>query len=132
MTALGLARASDALAAGVEYSGIINFSTLLSSLGEPIDGGDANRRAVESSPIATIDQWHSPVLVVQAEDDRVVPSQQAAELIEGLRSHNVDHDVIMIPNEIHDLARYASWMILLNATGVYLDRHVDKQSAPAP
>jgi len=49
-----------------------------------------------------------------------------------LRSHNVDHDVIMIPNEIHDLARYASWMILLNATGVYLDRHVDKQSAPAP
>jgi dipeptidyl aminopeptidase/acylaminoacyl peptidase len=132
MTALGLARASDALAAGVEYSGIINFSTLLSSLGEPIDGGDANRRAVESSPIATIDQWHSPVLVVQAEDDRVVPSQQAAELIEGLRSHNVDHDVIMIPNEIHDMARYASWMILLNAAGVYLDRHLDKQSAPAP
>jgi hypothetical protein len=30
------------------------------------------------------------------------------------------------------MARYASWMILLNATGVYLDRHLDKQSAPAP
>ena len=127
MTALGLARASDALAAGVDYSGIHNWSTY-----EPIDGADANRRAVESSPIATIDLWHSPVLLVQADDDSIVPSQQAAELIEGLRSHNIDHDVIMIPNEIHDMARYSSWMMLFNAADVYFDRHLDKRSAPAP
>jgi dipeptidyl aminopeptidase/acylaminoacyl peptidase len=132
MTALGLARASDALAAGVDYAGIHNWSTFLSSVGAPIDGGDANRRAVESSPIATIDQWHSPVLLVQADDDRVVPSQQAAELIEGLRSHNINHDVIMIPNEIHDMARYSSWMMLFNAADVYFDRHLDKRGAPAP
>ena len=132
MTALGLARASDALAAGVDYSGIHNWSTFLSSVGAPIDGGDASRRAVESSPIATIDQWHSPVLLVQADDDRIVPSQQATELIEGLRSHNIDHDVIMIPNEIHDMARYSSWMMLFNAADVYFDRHLDKRSAPAP
>jgi dipeptidyl aminopeptidase/acylaminoacyl peptidase len=132
MTALGLARASDALAAGVDYAGLYNWSTFLSSVGEPIDGGDASRRALESSPIATIDQWHSPVLLVQADDDRDVPSQQAAELIDGLRSHNVDHDVIMIPNEIHDLARYSSWMMLFNAAYVYFDRHLDKWSAPAP
>jgi len=98
MTALGLARASDAFAAGVDYAGIHNWSTFLSSVGNPIDGGDANRRALESSPIATIDQWHSPVLLVQADDDDGVQSQQAAELIEGLRSHSMDHDVIMIPN----------------------------------
>jgi dipeptidyl aminopeptidase/acylaminoacyl peptidase len=123
LTALGLAHASDALAAGVDYSGIHNFSTLMSSLGKPIEEGDANRRAVESSPIATINQWHSPVLVVQADDDRVVPSQQATELIEGLRSHNIDHDVIVIPNEIHDLAHYSSWMMLFNAADVYFDRN---------
>jgi dipeptidyl aminopeptidase/acylaminoacyl peptidase len=131
MTALGLARASDALAAGVDYAGIHNWSTHTSSLGEPIDGGDANRRAVESSPIATIDQWHSPVLLVQADNDGVVPSQQTTELIEGLRSHNIEHDVIMIPNEIHDLARYSSWMMLFNAADVYFDRHLYKRSAPA-
>jgi dipeptidyl aminopeptidase/acylaminoacyl peptidase len=132
MTALGLARFSDAFAAGVDYAGIHDWSTFLSSMGDPIDGGDANRRAVESSPIATIDQWHSPVLLVQADDDDVVPSQQAAELIEGLRSHNIDHDVIMIPNEIHDLARYSSWMTLFNAADVYFDRHLDKRRSPAP
>jgi dipeptidyl aminopeptidase/acylaminoacyl peptidase len=130
MTSLGLARASDALAVGVEYSGIQNFSTLLSSLGEPIEGGDANRRAVESSPIGTIDQWHSPVLIVQADDDRVVPSQQAAELIEGLRAHSIDHDVIIIPNEIHDLARYSSWLMMFNGADAYFNRHLDKLSAP--
>ena len=127
MTALGLARASDALAAGVDYAGIHNWSTF-----EPIDGGDANRRAVESSPIATIDQWHSRVLLVQADDDSVVPFQQAAELIEGLRSHNINHDVIMIPNEVHEMARYSSWMMLFDAADVYFDRHLDKRSAPAP
>src|SRR5439155_7754442 len=93
MTALGLARASDAFAAGVDYAGIHSWSTFLSSVGDPIDGGDANRRAVESSLIATIDHCHSPVLLVQADNGGVVPSQQAAELIEGLRSHNIDHDV---------------------------------------
>jgi dipeptidyl aminopeptidase/acylaminoacyl peptidase len=101
-------------------------------VGDPIDGGDANRRALESSPIATIDRWHSPVLLVQADDDDVVPSQQAAELIEGLRSHNIEHDVIMIPNEIHDLARYSSWMMLFNAADVYFDRQLNKRSATSP
>lgn len=132
MTALGLARASDALAAGVDYSGIHNWSTFLSSVGDPIDGPDANRRAVESSPIATIDQWHSPVLLVQAGNDSIVPCQQAAELIEGLRSHNIEHDVIMIPNEIHDMARYSSWMMLFNAADVYFDRQLNKRSVPSP
>ncbi|HZS57677.1 MAG TPA: prolyl oligopeptidase family serine peptidase [Gemmatimonadaceae bacterium] len=131
MTALGLARASDALAAGVDYAGIYNWSTFLSSVGEPIDGGDANRRAVESSPIATIDQWHAPVLLVQGDDDRDIP-HQTSELIEDLRSHNIDHDVIMIPNEIHEMARYSSWMTLFSAADAYFDRHLDKRSAPAP
>jgi hypothetical protein len=60
------------------------------------------------------------------------PFQQAAELIEGLRSHTINHDVIMIPNEIHDMACYSSWMLLFNAADVYFDRHLNKPSVPAP
>ena len=128
MTALGLARASDALVAGVDYAGLYNWSTFLSSVGEPIEGAEANQRAVDSSPIATIEKWRSPVLVVQADDDRNVPSQQATELIEGLRSHNIEHDQILIPNEIHDLARYSSWMRLFNAADVYFEKHLQMSS----
>jgi dipeptidyl aminopeptidase/acylaminoacyl peptidase len=132
MAELGLARASDAFAAGVDYGGIYNWLTFLSSVGESIDGDDANRRAVESSPVATIDQWHSPVLLVKADGDLDVPLQQTTALIEDLRSHNIDHDVVVIPNEIHVMTRYSSWMTLFNATDVYLDRHLDKRSASTP
>jgi dipeptidyl aminopeptidase/acylaminoacyl peptidase len=132
VTELGLARASDALAAGVDYAGIYNWSTFLSALGQPIDGDDANRRAVESSPVATIDQWHTPVLIVKADGDLDVPIQQTTALIEDLRSHNIDHDVVIIPNEIHAMSRYSSWLTLFTASDAYFDRHLDKRSAPTP
>ncbi len=83
MTALGLARASKDIAVGVDYAGVYNWDTLLASLGAPVEPGDATRRGFDSSPVATIDQWHSPVLVVQADDDRNVPLQQSLELIRG-------------------------------------------------
>jgi dipeptidyl aminopeptidase/acylaminoacyl peptidase len=124
MTALGLARASKDIAVGVDYAGVYNWDTMLSSVGVPVEPGDATRRGFDSSPIATIDQWHSPVLVVQADDDRNVPLQQSLELIEDLRLHHIDHDEIMMPNEIHDLARYSSWMALFKATDAYLNRHL--------
>lgn len=124
MTALGLARASKDIAAGVDYAGVYNWASFLASIGVAVEAGDASRRAFESSPAATIEQWRSPVLVVQADDDRNVPLQQSLELIEDLRTHHVEYDEIMYPNEIHDLARYASWMALFDATDEYLNRHL--------
>jgi dipeptidyl aminopeptidase/acylaminoacyl peptidase len=124
MTALALARASKDIAVGVDYAGVYNWDSMLASLGAPVEPGEATRRGFDSSPIATIDQWHSPVLVVQADDDRNVPLQQSVELIEDLRLHHIDHDVIMMPNEIHDLAHYSSWIALFKATDTYLNRYL--------
>lgn len=124
MTALALARASKDIAVGVDYAGVYNWDSMLASLGAPVEPGEATRRGLDSSPIATIDQWHSPVLVVQADDDRNVPLQQSVELIEDLRAHHIDHEVIMMPNEIHDLAHYSSWMALFKATDDYLNRYL--------
>ncbi|HEX3915140.1 MAG TPA: prolyl oligopeptidase family serine peptidase [Steroidobacteraceae bacterium] len=126
MTALGLARDSKDIAVGVDYAGVYNWDTMLASIGVPVDPGDATRRAFESSPVATIDQWHSPVLVVQSDDDRNVPLQQSLELIEDLRLHHIDHDEIVIPNEIHDLARYSAWIALFKETDEYLNRHLQQ------
>ncbi len=124
MTALALARASKDIAAGVDYAGVYNWDTMLASIGAPVEPGDATRRGFDSSPVATIDQWHSPVLVVQADDDRNVPLQQSLELIEDLRLHRIEHEVIIMPNEIHDLTQYSSWMALFKATDAYLNRHL--------
>jgi dipeptidyl aminopeptidase/acylaminoacyl peptidase len=57
MTALGLARAPDAFATGVDYAGVYNWATFLTSIGLPPDTSEATRRAVDSSLIATIDRW---------------------------------------------------------------------------
>jgi len=123
MTALGLSRDSKDIAAGVDYAGIYNWATFLTAIGVPPDGEQA-KRAAASSPVATIDQWHSPVLVVQADDDRNVPSEESSHLIEGLREHGVAHDEMMIPNEVHDMARYSSWIALFRATDAYLADHL--------
>lgn len=124
MTALGLARASDRLAVGVDYAGVYNWASMLAQDGAPIEDAEARQRAIASSPVATIDRWHSPVLVVQADDDRNVPSQQSTELIQDLRAHNVPHESILLPNEVHDLTRYASWITLFDAADSYLARYL--------
>jgi dipeptidyl aminopeptidase/acylaminoacyl peptidase len=130
MTALGLARASDSLAAGVDYAGLYNWATFFPSVGLSLPSAAAAQRAVDSSPIATIDRWRSPVLVVQADDDRDVPAQQSLELIEALRSHHVEHDELIVPNEIHNMARYASWIRFFDTTDRYFAEHLQKR-APA-
>ena len=132
MTALGLARASDALAAGVDYAGLYNWATFFPSVGLTLPNAAAVQRAVQSSPIATIDRWRSPVLVIQADDDRDVPVQQSSELIEALRSHQVEHDELVLPNEIHNMVRYASWMTFFHATDVYFARHLEQRATTQP
>jgi len=103
MTALGLARASDALAAGVDYAGLYNWATFFSSVGLPLPDAAATQRAVQSS-----------------------------ELIEALRSHRIHHDELILPNEIHDLARYASWLKFFQAADHYFDEHLAKRATAQP
>jgi dipeptidyl aminopeptidase/acylaminoacyl peptidase len=123
MTALGLARASADIAAGVDYAGLYNWATFLKAIGVPASPA-ATHLALESSPEATIGEWRSPVLVVQADDDRDVPFSQSAELIEALRVHHIDHEEMILPNEIHNLARYASWMSFFRAADRFFGRHL--------
>jgi dipeptidyl aminopeptidase/acylaminoacyl peptidase len=124
MTALALARASDQVAVGVDYAGVYDWASMLETLGAPVDDPAARKLAIESSPVATIDKWRSPVLVVQADDDRNVPPQQSTQLIQDLRAHHVPFDQILLPNEVHDLTRYASWLALFRATDAYLADHL--------
>jgi dipeptidyl aminopeptidase/acylaminoacyl peptidase len=127
MTALGLARASDSLAAGVDYAGVHDWASFLASIGMPPAPGDETRTAFQSSPLATVDQWKSPVLIVQADDDRSVPSTQANELIAALRQRHVEHDTLIIPNEIHDLILHSSWLTLFHASDEYFGRKLDNR-----
>lgn len=127
MTALGLSRASDLLAAGVDYAGVHDWRALL----PPTMPAATAQLAYDSSAMATIDNWRSPVLVVHADDDRNVPFSQTVELVQGLRKHGVEVEQVVIPDEVHDLLRHKSWLTLFDATDEYFGRKLMGQGAQA-
>jgi dipeptidyl aminopeptidase/acylaminoacyl peptidase len=119
MTALALSRHSDLFAAGVEYAGVNDWKGLVPAFAAP---AALAKLASDSSALASIEKWRSPVLVVHADDDRNVPFSESVELVEALRKHNVEFEQIVIPDEIHDLLRNQSWLTLFNATDAYFRR----------
>src|SRR3984885_5816088 len=76
LTALGLARASDLFAVGVDFHGVHNWNNVIGNFVKAYDPGkdvDAARIAYESSPMSSIATWKSPVLLIHGDDDRHVP-----------------------------------------------------------
>ncbi|HTD61253.1 MAG TPA: prolyl oligopeptidase family serine peptidase, partial [Gemmatimonadaceae bacterium] len=123
MTAQALSRYSDLFAAGVDYAGVHDWRAFL--FAPPFDTTrDEARTAYQSSPMAAVHGWRSPVLIVQADDDRNVPYPQAPELITALRAQNVDFEQMIIPDETHDLLLYRSWIRFFEAAAEYLSRHL--------
>ena len=124
MTGLALSRSSDLFAAGVDYAGVGNWLGLLPPSSAP-DAAAVSKLAYDSSPIATAAQWRSPVLFVQADDDRNVPFHQTVELADALRGlGHARVDQLIIPDEIHDLLRHRSWEMFFEATDRYFDQYL--------
>lgn len=124
MTALALARASDVFAAGVDYAGVHDWSGLLKVYAAAGAKASSDSVAWKSSPLASIKRWHSPVLVIQADDDHNVPFEQSVLLTKALREQRVPYELIVIPNEIHDLLLHRSWLTYFHAQSDFLDRYL--------
>jgi len=134
LTALALARNSDVFKAGADLHGVHDWSQLLELwAGKPSSGyekGDreaAVRMAWSSSPVASIDSWKSPVLLIHGDDDRNVPFQQTVDLTRRLQAAGVQYAELILPNEIHDFLRHASW---LQVDGAVVDYFVGAFSVP--
>ncbi len=130
MTALGLSRASDLLAAGVDYAGVHDWRALEPELAGPNMPAGALQRAFASSAMATVDKWRSPVLIVHADDDRDVAFDQSVELAQALRKRGVEVEQLVLPDEIHVMQRARSWLAFFSAADDFFARHL-MASAPA-
>ncbi|MGH8318508.1 MAG: S9 family peptidase [Steroidobacteraceae bacterium] len=136
LTALALARNSDIFKAGVDMLGVHNFTLSLGpQLGNELSTGSkqeqeapkqALRVAWESSPDASIATWKSPVLLIQGDDDHNVHFAQMEDVVQRLRKHHVPFEEMVIPNEVHDFRRYASWLRAYAATVDFLQRKLGK------
>ncbi|HUH13098.1 MAG TPA: prolyl oligopeptidase family serine peptidase [Longimicrobiales bacterium] len=127
LTALGLARASDLFAAGVDVhgvhdwnAGIRNFVPSYRSEADP----EFARIAFEASPMAWLDTWRSPVLLIHGDDDRNVAFTETVELVEELRARGVEHEQLVFPDEVHGFLLHRSWLRAYRAAADFLDRHL--------
>ena len=56
---------------------------------------------VERSPLTHADRIDVPVLLLQGDDDRVVPPSQSEAIRDALAAHGIDHDYVVYPGEGH-------------------------------
>ncbi len=129
LTALGLARNSDLFAAGVDFHGVHDWSMFLprweaASPAVAPDAREAYKLAFESSPVAAVDTWRSPVLFIHGDDDRNVPFGQTRDLVQRLRERQVAFEELVFPDEIHGLLLWKSWVRAYQAAADFFDRRL--------
>ena len=126
MTALGLARNSDLFAAGVDLHGVHDWHhwTLGVRDERPLyaldTAPDVLAMALRSSPIADVDRWRSPVLLIHGDDDHNVAFGETVRLAQALRAHNVPYQELVFPDEIHGFLRQDSWIRAYEASAAFL------------
>ena len=129
LTALGLARASDLFAAGVDLHGVHDWNTEIQnwvSEYDPAKQADVARVAFESSPIAAVNDWRSPVLLIHGDDDRNVQFSQSVELGAALRARGVQVEQLVFPDEIHDFLLHADWLRAYKAAVDFFQRKLGR------
>ena len=125
LTALGLARASDLFAAGVDIHGVHDWNVVIKNFQpdyETAEHPETARRAFEASPMAYLDGWRSPVLLIHGDDDRNVPFSESVDLAESLLRRDVYFEQLVFPDEVHGFLLHRSWLAAYRAAADFFDR----------
>lgn len=120
LTAMGLARNSDLFAAGVDLHGVHDWSLRMA----PGADADLRKLAENSSPVAAVSSWRSPVLLIHGDDDRNVAFSQTVDLIRRLREQKVDFEQLVFPDEVHDFLLHRRWVGAYRVAARFFDRHL--------
>ena len=127
LTALGLARASDLFAAGVDIHGVHDWNVVIAGFRpsyEPEDHPEFSETAYASSPMAFIDGWRSPVLLIHGDDDRNVPFSETVDLAEALARRGVEFEQLVFPDEVHGFLLHRNWVDAYQATLDFFERRL--------
>ena len=132
LTAMGLSRASDLFAAGVDFHGVHDWNQGIRTFipdYNTLEDPEFSRRAFASSPMASVDTWKSPVLLIHGDDDRNVSFIESINLITALRKRNVEVEQLVFPDEVHDFLRHQNWVKAFKATAEFFNRRLKNTAA---
>jgi dipeptidyl aminopeptidase/acylaminoacyl peptidase len=127
LTAMGLARNSDLFAAGVDIHGVHDWNSEIPNFVPAYDSlhyATESALAYRSSPLASIDKWRSPVLLIHGDDDRNVPFTETVTLAYELRKRGVPVEELIFPDEVHDLLLWRNWISAYRAASEFLGRRL--------
>ena len=132
LTALALGRNSDVFAAGVDIHGVHDRLPALNAIqqaraiaGDSITEADlrqALKVAFESSPIAAVPTWKSPVLLIHGDDDRTVDFHQTVDLERRLLEKGVKVETLVLPDDVHDSLLWRNWRTAISAMSQFFER----------
>jgi dipeptidyl aminopeptidase/acylaminoacyl peptidase len=134
LTLAALTKKPDVFAAGVEMFGIVNWRTMwehsppqnrryLSTLlgGSPEEFPEVYDR---TSPLTYLSQTRAPLLVLQGENDPLVPAIEARQVVEGLSAMNKVVDSIFYKDEGHGFVALENRIDATTRTLDWFDRHL--------
>jgi len=132
LTALALGRNSDVFASGVDIHGVhdrlpaINTTQMAHALvGDGITEADLRQSLkveFESSPIAAVATWKSPVLLIHGDDDRVVEFKQSIDLKRRLEEKGIHVEELVLPDDIHDSLLWRNWVASIKAMSKFFEK----------
>jgi len=121
LTSQALARNSDIFVAGADLAGVHLYGNVI----------DTASLAFRSSAVSAIDTWKSPVFLVHGDDDRNVDFAQTVGLVQLLRARKIYHELIVVPDDLHESMLHKNWIDTFDRIGVFLKRFVwDKAAVP--
>lgn len=130
LTGLALARNSDIFAAGVDFHGVHDMTEPDHPGLSPQQNRDAHDMEWRSSPIADIQRWRAPVLLVHGDDDRNVEFEQSTLLARMLTAQGVPYEDHIFPGERHAFLRTQDWLQGYLWMDHFFDRTLQKMSSP--
>lgn len=72
-------------------------------------------RYIERSPLTHLDKLHVPVLLLQGDDDKVVPPEQPASVARALASKGIPHRYLLFAGEQHGFRKAENMIAALEA-----------------
>jgi len=120
LTAMALARSSDIYRAGVDFHGVHDWAV---ELNIPPTAPDY-ALAFDSSPMAFVKTWRSPVLLIHGDDDPDVQFKNTVMLAAALRKQKVEVEELIFPDEVHGFLLHRSWLRACEAAVRFLNAHL--------
>lgn len=129
LMALALARDSELFKVGVDIHGVHELSSRLEmpeGYEKAPDFEQALQTAWESSPLADLESWSSPVLFIHGDNDRNVQVVQTVDLVRRFQEMGKPFEYLLIPDDTHHWMRFGNQLKVGQATVDFLMKHLSE------